>query len=101
MIPWILFIIFGLIQVVDIYTTIKVLDIGGKEYNPIMRFLIEKFGKVKALIGSKIIILAILGYLIAEIGGLPIIIGLVILIVFYAYILYKNNIRALLGNVVP
>ena len=99
MISWILFVIFSLIQVFDVYSTLKILGNEGKELNPIMRFLIEKFGRIKALVGSKVIILTILGFVVGNFGGSIItMIGLALLIILYTFILYKYNVATMLGK---
>lgn len=100
MISWILFIILGLLQVYDIYTTTRILSANGKELNPIMKFLMDKFGVKKALVGSKVVILAVIGYLVVTIGGIPLTIGLSMLILVYVYVLYKNT-KVMLGQIMP
>lgn len=37
-------IVFLLMQLADIWTTVRVLDAGGKELNPVIRYLMRKLG---------------------------------------------------------
>lgn len=41
-------------QILDILTTKKVLELGGYEANPIMKWLMDKVGVNQALFGSKL-----------------------------------------------
>jgi hypothetical protein len=45
----ILFAIFVALQFADAATTIKILDGGGKELNPVMRWLFSKLGTINGL----------------------------------------------------
>lgn len=40
----------------DVWTTLEVLKRGGKELNPIVKKLMDRFGEKEALIGSKIVL---------------------------------------------
>jgi hypothetical protein len=48
-----LLILFALLQVADIYTTHRILSQGGRELNPVMAWLFEKFGHLPALVVVK------------------------------------------------
>ena len=48
-----LFVSLVVLQVLDILTTLKVLELGGYEANPIMKKAMDKFGVKQALIGTK------------------------------------------------
>ena len=56
---WILFALFIVVQVLDIYTTVHVLLAGAREANPLMHWLMERIGMVPALIVGKAIVVAI------------------------------------------
>jgi hypothetical protein len=60
-----LFLSLVILQIVDIITTIKILELGGYEANPIMRKAMELFGVKPALIGVKsvYVILLLLAFL--------------------------------------
>ena len=49
-------------QVLDVYTTRKVLSQGGRELNPILAPLMEKFGVDKTLFFNKAIFIAFILY---------------------------------------
>ena len=36
--------VFALAQIADVYTTLRVLKLGGVELNPIVRFFMDRFG---------------------------------------------------------
>lgn len=93
---WILFGIFVVLQVLDVLTTQTVLEKGGRELNFIVKFLMDKFGVNRALYGSKIIALMVLLYIMVYTG--PRIANYIIFIVFdlfYAYVVFGNNIKVL------
>ena len=56
----ILFLILCALQVADVRTTLTFLPLGGKELNPIARWLMEKFGVKPGLIGAKVAAMAII-----------------------------------------
>jgi hypothetical protein len=60
-----LFTLLILLQIIDIVTTLKILELGGYEANPIMRKAMELFGVKPALIGVKsvYVILLLLAFL--------------------------------------
>lgn len=49
-----LLILFTLLQLADVWTTLEVLKRGGREANPIVRYFIEHYGAKEALIGLKV-----------------------------------------------
>jgi hypothetical protein len=54
-----LLIIFVMLQVADIYTTHRILSQGGRELNPVMAWLFERFGHLPALVVVKCIIVGL------------------------------------------
>lgn len=56
---WILFALFIVVQVLDIYTTVHVLLAGAREANPLMHWLMERIGMVPGLLVGKAIVVAI------------------------------------------
>lgn len=84
----IFYIIFCFLQFLDVVTTKAVLEKGGVELNPIMRWFFEKFGVEKGLIVSKLLIISIFGYLILM--NLLHTYAIVILIAIYCWVVYNN-----------
>jgi len=93
-IKWMLFTLFAILQVLDIYSTHEALKTPGVyEANPIMRYLFNIFGPLPAMIVAKTIALAVIAYfLILPSITLHVIVGfiLVVGIFAYAYIVDKN-----------
>lgn len=56
----VLFLCLALIQVIDTGITIVVLDCGGAELNPLMAFIMNKFGNTETLIFIKAFLLALI-----------------------------------------
>ena len=48
-----LLIMFCLLQAADVYTTIKVLEQGGRELNPILAKLFTRFDPLAVMVGIK------------------------------------------------
>lgn len=48
-----LLILFGILQLADIYTTHTVLRQGGREVNPLLNVLFGKFGHIAVLVAFK------------------------------------------------
>ena len=59
MIHAILIILFISLQVSDVVLTLLILRDGGRELNPVMRWLMDKMGTATALISAKLIIIAL------------------------------------------
>lgn len=82
----------ALLQFVDYWLTAKVLEHGGTELNPVMRFLFKGFGTTTGLLISKfyvvlfVIIGAIMGWFDSNEGFL----ALAILFVVYAVVVLNN-----------
>jgi len=57
-----LFVLFVVLQVVDIYLTYRVLSCSGREENKVMAFLIAKLGLLPGLIIPKSVAVLIIGY---------------------------------------
>ena len=54
------------LQVLDAFTTHRILQKGGVELNPVLSYLFSKFGAVRVLFLSKAIIMSLIGYLYAN-----------------------------------
>jgi len=61
---WILFAIMLILQVMDFYTTKRIINRGGYEEAKIMIWLMDKLGPLEAMIISKSILCALLAVLI-------------------------------------
>ncbi len=70
----ILFILFCVLQVGDVYTTHRVLSKGGREINPVMASLFDAFGDHLApLIAVKVLVCAAIWFFVTDpliLGGL-------------------------------
>lgn len=94
MIVYILLAVFVALQVIDAVSTVRVLNKGGKELNPLMRFLMGKVGKVPALIGTKV---CIIGTMVGVVVACPVSTSNVLLAILdalYLLILLKYNLRS-------
>ncbi len=69
-----LIILITALQVGDLLTTEKILSNGGKELNPVMSWLFNKYGMHNVLVGKAvlIVIIAVLLSKLAPIGLIPI-----------------------------
>ena len=87
----ILALIVAVLQVGDGVTTIRNLRRpGGKEHNPLVRWLIERFGMVPALVGKGIVVSAIAVALALYVPGQSTMVALALLAAFYAFIVAGN-----------
>jgi hypothetical protein len=57
------FTVLAITQVTDVVSTIMCIKRGGKELNPLMARLIDKFGLIPAAVGTKLIFLAALWFI--------------------------------------
>jgi uncharacterized protein YacL len=88
---WIFFVIFVLIQVFDVYSTVQILKQGGRELNPIMRKLMARFGVILALIISKVIVVGLLCVVVWVWSEFVfVLIMLTVLISIYTFFMYRN-----------
>jgi hypothetical protein len=83
-----LFVVLVILQGLDIWTTKTILDNGGKELNPVMRFLMEKIGVMKALFLMKIMLVIVVGYGVFTSTLSLILLGLVCIL--YAIVVASN-----------
>ena len=84
---YLLTILFGLLQLLDWYTTRTILKNGGREQNPLMNFLFHlNKENVDIVMFIKALLSTILGYFI----GVAMPICLVILIVIYLFVVIHN-----------
>ena len=84
---YLLTILFGLLQLLDWYTTRTILKNGGREQNPLMNFLFHlNKENVDTVMFIKALLSTILGYFI----GVAMPICLVILIVIYLFVVIHN-----------
>jgi len=65
----ILFIIFVILNILDIYTTLKILEHGGREKNPVVRKFIEWLKPFPALILVKAVMILAVFFAIKYIGN--------------------------------
>ncbi len=93
---WLL-IIFVFFQVVDFYSTKRIIiDRGGREVNPILSRLFDAVGVIPGLIISKGVISAVMIYFtIANMGHWLIMTVLAALIFYYTAMLIKYNIMSM------
>lgn len=59
-----LLVLLTLLQAGDIVTTLMILKLGGRELNPIVRWLLGRFADTPALIAAKLLVTIPLAYLI-------------------------------------
>lgn len=52
------------LQAGDILTTIKILNAGGRELNPLLRWLFKRFPYVPAIVGAKLLVTAPVAYIV-------------------------------------
>jgi hypothetical protein len=81
-----LFIVFVLLQAADAVTTTIVLDKGGREANPVMKWLFDKFEVIPTFIITKGVVIALFWHYSADI---PVWLWLV-MIGFYGWVVYNN-----------
>lgn len=60
----ILFIIVAALQVADGYLTWRILGLGGRELNPLIRFLMDRLGVVPGLVLAKLVLVVVIFYLV-------------------------------------
>lgn len=63
MILWLLFLLVCVFNVVDVWQTYMILEMGGKEANPFLAWAIEAFGFWQAMFLIKGLLLLVLGIL--------------------------------------
>ena len=80
-----------LLQIVDVFTTRRILLAGGRELNPVMRWLVRKLGLMPSLITSKAAVFAACYFIL-----LPYWWVLALLCIFYTGI-FLFNLRAMKG----
>ena len=82
-------------QLLDIYTTKRnLLDKGGKEHWPPMKYLIDRFGFWRAIISSKVlavIVVSAASLYIGSVSELAVLILLCALNLFYAAVITFNS----------
>jgi hypothetical protein len=77
--------IFTLLQVIDVWTTHKIMSSGGRELNPVMDWFFKKFGVLPSIIVAKVAVLIIAWlYLISNIEIV------FVICVFYIFIVINN-----------
>jgi nitrate/nitrite transporter NarK len=54
------FIVLAILQAADAWLTYRIIDAGGRELNPVMRFLIARLGLVPGLLLPKVALLVLL-----------------------------------------
>lgn len=48
--------VFGLLQVLDIWSTLRALAVGGRELNPVVRRLMASLGTLRGLLAAKAVL---------------------------------------------
>lgn len=92
---WILFGILVVFQIIDILTTLTILEKGGRELNSFVKLLMNKFGINAALYGSKAIFIIILIFVLVYLEpNILMYIAFIFLILLYGYVV-GHNIKAL------
>jgi len=77
-------ILFTLLQLADGWTTYRILQIGGRELNPVMRWLFARVGSTPVIVVAKAGAIAVAYWLLGiqygpeAVGGLCIVYGLVV-----------------------
>lgn len=84
----IFYIVFCFLQLLDVVYTKAILDKGGVELNPIMRWSMEKLGETAGLVAPKLIVISLFGYLILMELIHPYVI--LALLAFYGWVVYNN-----------
>lgn len=87
-----LFILLCVLQAVDAWTTLQVLKRGGVEANPMVRYFIDHYGAVPALVGLKVVVLMFVMAVWAHVTFWL----LLALVVFYVGVV-ANNLRVMRG----
>lgn len=87
---WVLFLIFIALNIADFVSTKKALDLGFREANPAMEWLMDKMGVVLAMIIAKSLVIVILAGVLAFTpqwlnAGM-----LVIINILYCVVVYNN-----------
>ena len=88
-------VIFGVLQILDGYTTIKAIDSGkGKEINPIMAYLFYYFGMINTLICKGVLLTILTSFITykTKLYEVPI-----SMLAIYAYVVI-NNVKVLTGK---
>jgi hypothetical protein len=57
----VLFALVMALQAADAFLTWRVLRAGGRELNPVVRFLIDRFGTIRGLVLAKLVLVAAAG----------------------------------------
>lgn len=85
-----LIVVFILLQVLDALSTLRVLRAGGRELNPVIKWVMNQYGREVGLIGFKVIITLILVRFVM-LTSTPVAIGFVILYI----LVVGNNLRVM------
>jgi hypothetical protein len=91
MIEWILLAIIILLQVLDAATTLSILKLGGRELNPMLKWLMDRLGVVPALAVSKLVLVggvAVVAMLAENTPALKVLLYLVAMI--FAFVCANN-----------
>lgn len=85
-----LIIVFILLQGLDVMSTLRILRAGGREINPIMKWVMHQYGRETGLIGFKVIATLILVRFVMLTSS-PAAIGFVVLYI----LVVGNNLRVM------
>ena len=88
---WSLFVLFAILQVLDIITTIKAIDSGkGAEANPIIKAVMNKIGTAPALLISKAVIVGGMASAVYFFPSTALIVSLGVVICLYGWVIWNN-----------
>jgi len=82
--------IFCALQIMDIYSTINVIKLGGREMNKLLVLLMEKLGNLWALVLMKSVIIAAVAGAWIFLEDTPLIAILCLLTFIYVYVVFQN-----------
>jgi len=83
-----------IIQIYDAWSTITIIQGGGREANPLVARLIRWFGLVPAVVGLKVGISAVLAWVVWRYGqAWPISVSLAAVVVFYVVAFWNHNFK--------
>lgn len=86
----ILILVIGALQIGDLVTTEKVINAGGREMNPVMKFLFDKFGMHNVLVTKVIFVITMCVIVDYLIPGITSTLVLLTLALMYSFVVWWN-----------
>ena len=77
------------LNILDVYTTYKILSGGGREVNSYVKWFIDRLGLLKGLLASKIIIIPFIWCIIFY-QSIEVILLSILLLCFYIWVVFHN-----------